>query len=81
MVSQVRWEDDIIWNADDVRYKVGKVGKYNIATFCVGAAVLKLLVFLIKYGIFSVFFSLYVIASCHIIELFESVIIHAILLR
>nr|CAB3266786.1 transcription initiation factor TFIID subunit 1-like [Phallusia mammillata] len=24
MVSQVRWEDDIIWNADDVRYKVGK---------------------------------------------------------
>jgi len=25
MVSQVRWEDDIIWNADDVRHKLGKV--------------------------------------------------------
>ncbi|CAK8683677.1 unnamed protein product [Clavelina lepadiformis] len=24
MVSQMRWEDDIIWNADDVRHKVGK---------------------------------------------------------
>nr|XP_018670467.1 transcription initiation factor TFIID subunit 1-like isoform X2 [Ciona intestinalis] len=24
MVSQVKWEDDIIWNADDIRHKVGK---------------------------------------------------------
>lgn len=25
MVSQVKWEDDIIWNADDLRNKLGKV--------------------------------------------------------
>ena len=36
MVTQVNWEEDVIWNGDDIKHKVEKTSQFSNSIFCVG---------------------------------------------